>query len=741
MAREEARKPSLEGDRQSSEQQHFSRDYKTLLKQQVLESLEGVFSAMGVANPQDVILGVELKTIRPDQGGDLGFPVFFLAKVLRRNPNDIAQELAQRLSQLHIPYIESFQAVGPYLNMSINYEEYGTHLVREVLEAGPAYGSENIGMGFHYVVDMSSPNIAKPMSVGHLRSTIIGDALSNTMEFLGYRVTKDNHLGDWGTQFGYLMFAIEKYQSINSIDQSPNPITALKDLYVQITAEAKEDESVAQGAREWFLRLEQGDPAARALWQKIAEWSIQEFERVYERLGVTFDVWQGESFYESMLNDAVEYVRQSGAATLSEGAVIVDLRNPYNRLIATWSREIGILLSGLESQENQVDLQTNPWRALQTAYEDGLNRLEDDPESVQALINRLEKGRTKERTAALNFLGILMQEEGGDSEANMTELLSNFFDKKVETAQESIVVRNQEELTGTDLGVQVIRKSDGASLYVTREIATALYREQHMGADGMIYVVGGEQQLYFQQFFELLHRMNHSLAENSHHVWFGMVKGVSVDPETGDMKIEKMSTRKGTTVLLEDVINEAVNRAQKLVDVGDKSKLTETEKIEVATQVAVGALKWNDLKSSPHREIVFNWDEMLSMTGNSAPYVMYSRARALGVLEKAHLEHGAISEINPTHPLERQIVLKIADFPEAVRKVREEFSLAPLAAYLYELAQIYNSLYNELPILNARQGEMLSPNETRTRLALSDTVAQTIENGLRLLGISSPNKM
>lgn len=566
----------------------------------------------------DLLNEIDIKPSPEGVSGDFGFHCAPFARRLKRNPAQIAQELAQQMPVDPNGLLEGYEAVGTYVNAKLNYERFGDLVRNSVFEMGVDYGKERIGTGQRIVIDMSSPNIAKRMSIGHLRSTIIGDSLARIFTHLDFEVIKDNHLGDWGTQFGHLLRAIELWGDEGAIAQ--NPIEELQKLYVRISDAGDPDselykdlskeeaqqraEQVKNEGREWFKKLEQGDPEARAKWQQIVDWSMQEFQKMYDILGVDFNWVRGESYYEDMLLDTIDKIRESGIATDSKGALVVNME------------DVG-------------------------------------------------------------------------------------------------------------LGVAIVQKSDGATLYLTREIATGIHRNDTEHANGMIYVVGEDQKFYFQQFFEILRRMGYPIANQSKHVYFGMIR----------LPEGKMSTRKGRVILLEEVVNEAFDRTRQLVE--DRTHVTSARgKEELVRQVAVGALKWNDLMADPRRSIIFDWDAMLSMDGNSAPYVQYSYARAASLLEGADLKILANARVLPEHETEKTLVKLVAEFPEAVKAAAQGYNPSKIASHIYELAKTFNAFYHELSVLKAESEE-----KKLSRLAITACVAQTIQTGLGLLGIEAPSRM
>jgi len=589
------------------------------------------------------------------------------------NPVDLTKQVAQILKEADVPYIDLLEATGPYLNLCLEMSQFGQAVTDRVLERGSDYGKENLGRGAVVVVDLSSPNIAKRMSYGHLRSTVIGDALANLYRAEGYEVIKDNHLGDWGTQFGKLIVAIKRWGNEEEIIGSQDPIGELQRLYIQFHDESGQEEEkirreykdkitseglesmpelakaveeatqeimarkkIARGnvieetvledgldkivetqldrdAREWFRKLEEGDPEARRLWQLAVDLSIKEFEEMYRILGVEFDVVYGESFYQDMLSQTIEKVKKSGVGQTDQDALIVDMR-------------------------------------------------------------------------------------------------------------------------GKKLGISVIQKSDGASLYMTRDLACALYRQEVMGAQKSIYVVGADQKFYFQQLFEILRRMDQPIGKNSVHVYFGMVS----------LPEGKMSTRKGRVILLRDVIKEGLARAEAILEkVSPRVFADSSLRQETVHAIAIGALKWNDLAEDPRRNIIFNWDKALNLEGYSAPYVQYSAVRAKSILRKATeiVSPSQVGEIKYVFPKngsedEKALVIKLSEYPRAIKGATEADDPSKVARYVYELARIFNGFYVSTPVLKAESTETM-----KSRLKLVASASQVFTNALGVLGIDVPSAM
>ncbi|RMF83772.1 MAG: arginine--tRNA ligase, partial [Nitrospinota bacterium] len=411
----------------------------------------------------------------PDpQMGDYGFPCFSLARHWKKAPAQIAAELAQRLQPT--PLIPTIRPLGPYLNFFLHRPTVIQEVLEEISAQGAAYGQSKEGEGKTVIVEFSSPNIAKPFGVGHLRSTVIGHALHHIYQALGYQTIRINHLGDWGTQFGKLIVAYKTWGKEEVLQA--NPIRVLYDLYVRFHEEAEQNPALEDEARTWFKRLEDGDPEARRIWQWFNELSLKEFQRIYDRLGISFDYYTGESFYNTMLEDLVRRIQEAGLARYSEGALIVDL-TPYN----------------------------------------------------------------------------------------MPPLL--------------------------------LKKRDEATLYATRDLAAAEYRYRTFHFDKMLYVVGADQKLHFQQFFKVLELMGYDWVKRCVHVDFGLVK----------FNDEKMGTRRGNIIFLEEVLDKAVALAQSIIE--EKNPHLE-KKREVAEQVGIGAVIFADLSSRRTKDVQFQWERVLN---------------------------------------------------------------------------------------------------------------------------------
>jgi arginyl-tRNA synthetase len=547
----------------------------------------------------------------PDMG-DLALPCFTLARSLRKSPAQIAQDLVRAVELP--PGIREARAAGPYLNFLLDRPAGFERVLRAVHRLGPAYGRGTQGAGKTVVLEFSSPNIAKHLAIHHLPSAAIGMALYRLYGELGYRCVRINFLGDWGTGFGRLIAAAERY---GVEEPAALTVTDLQDLYVRYSTEAEDNEELQQAARDAGRRLEEGDPHAVALWEAFKAVSLAEFERVYSVLGIEFDLYLPESSYRDKLAPVVERLRRDGIAVESQGALIVPL-----------------------------------------------------------------------------------EEEG--------------------------------------LPPCMVRRSDGASLYATRDIAAAEHRWEQYHFDRSIYVVGGEQTLYFQQLKAVLRRMGDDWADRMEHVSFGMIK--FRDPETGELRLG--STRSGDVVLLEDVLAEALQRARAKV-AENRDRFEEGADLEaLAAQIGIGAVIFSDLSVRRTRDVVFDWDRMLDFEGDTGPYVQYAHARLCSILRKAGREVSEDADAARLALEEEWVLLRhLERFPRAVERATAENEPSVIAGYLLELCADFSSYYSAG--MREPQLRVLCPDEaTRAaRLLLVDAARHVIRKGLALLGIAAPERM
>lgn len=543
--------------------------------------------------------------------GDLSFPCFRLSKSLRKSPAAIAEQL--QTSMPRAEWIAELAAVSGYLNVFVDKLYFVKGTIDAVLGAGDRYGSTDIGNGQKVVIDYSSPNIAKPFHVGHLRSTAIGHALYQMLAFSGYQCIGVNHLGDWGTQFGKLIVAYKMWGNEDEVNSGG--VKELVRLYVKFHEEAETNPSLEDVARSWFLMLEEGDSEATYLWKWFRDLSLQEFQRVYDLMNVSFDSYAGESFY----ND-----------------------------------KMGIVINELLAKQ-------------------------------------------------------LLKEDDG---ARLVDL----------------------EAFG--MPPCLILKKDGSSLYATRDIAAALYRKQTYDSSKIIYVTGGTQSLHFQQWFKVVELMGYEWAASElFHVPFGQVS----------LEGAKIATRKGNVVLLEDIFAQAIEKVAEKIEANNPGL---ENKEEVARQVGVGAIVFSDLSTNRIKDVVFSWDEVLNFDGETGPYVQYTFARASSVMRKA-VEQSLLPEpaawgevweqVNGSHLLEPvtvELLKTLEQFSEKIQQACAKLEPSLVTRYLIDVAQSFNRFYHSCPILKAESVEL-----QRARLAVVQATRTVLANGLRLIGLETPEKM
>ncbi|MGO4939539.1 arginine--tRNA ligase [Fundicoccus sp. Sow4_D5] len=530
--------------------------------------------------------------------GDLAFPVFQLARVFRKAPAQIAADLVTELDQTNF---EAMVAVGPYINVSLKRESVGAALVQEVMAAGSVYGDVNIGEGRNMTIDFSSPNIAKPMSMGHLRSTVIGNAIANIAAKVNYKPVRINHLGDWGTQFGKLIVAYKMWGDDAVI--AADPVKELVKLYVDFHEVAEEKPELEEEARAAFKRLEDGDEEMIRLWTWFKDESLAEFAKVYKMLNIGFDSFNGEAFYNDKMQPIIDELEEKGITTVNEGATIVDL----------------------------------------------------------------------------------------------------------------------EEL---NLPPALIKKSDGATLYVTRDLAAANYRKENYDFAKNVYVVGNEQSAHFKQLKAVLTKLGREWADDIVHVPFGLI--------TLDGK--KLSTRKGKIVLLEEVLKEAVDLALEQITAKNPDLVN---KEEVAHQVGVGAVIFHDLKTERMNSFDFNLADIVQFEGETGPYVQYTYARSKSIIRKYGKEiTGDLANLtfDLTDDYSWEIVKKLIDYPRIIENAIERFEPSQVAKYAVSLAQLFNKYYGNTRILEEND-------QLDARLALVKAMTIVLKDALNLLGIEAPEEM
>ncbi|SHK50022.1 arginine--tRNA ligase [Paramaledivibacter caminithermalis] len=530
--------------------------------------------------------------------GDFAFPCFKLAKIFRKAPNLIAKDINESIEEKDL--FEDIETVGAYINFTINKKTFAKTVIEEVLNKKDMFGASNIGEQKNVIVEFSSPNIAKPFHIGHIRTTVIGSAINNIYKFLGYNAIAINHLGDYGTQFGKLIVAIKAWGDKSIIES--NPIPELLKLYIKFHEEAEKNPQIEDEARMWFKKLEDNDDEATELWQWIRDVSLMEFNRVYDMLGIKFDSFAGESFYSDKMPAVLEEMREKNLMKKSEGAEIVDLE-PYGMPPA------------------------------------------------------------------------------------------------------------------------LITKKDGSTLYITRDIAAAIYRKKHYDFYKNIYVVGSQQNLHFKQWIKIIDLMGYNWAEDCIHVPFGMI---SLEEGT-------MSTRKGRVVFLEDVLNKAVEKTKEIIS--QKNPNLE-DKEKVAKEVGIGAVIFQELANNRIKDYVFSWDRTLNFDGESGPYVQYTHARAASLLRKSQLDYKSNINFGLLKEKEAMDLIRIINkFPDVIVDAARKYEPAVITRYIIDVAQAFNRFYHEHSILV--DDEELQ----KARLALVFACKQTIKNGLKLIGIAAPERM
>jgi arginyl-tRNA synthetase len=574
-------------------------DYKQQISAMVSGLLEGL-SVMDISNMIEVPTNSAM--------GDYSLPCFKLSKLMRKAPQAIAEEIQMKLQAANVAYVARTEAVAGYLNMYLDPLTLAGDVVMTVLNAKDAYGSDTIGAGKTIVIDYSSPNIAKPFHVGHLRSTMIGQAIYKIHEFLGYRCVGINHLGDWGTQFGKQIVAYKRWGNEQEVEQGG--VRELVRLYVKFHEEAEQHPELEEEARAEFVKLEQGDAEAKKLWAWFINVSYKQFNKIYDLLGVSFDSDTGESFYNDKMAEVVQELSNKQLLTEDDGAMIVRL---------------------------------------------------DDYNMPPALII----------------------------------------------------------------------KTDGATLYHTRDITASLYRKRTYDFDKCIYVVDYAQNLHFAQWFKVVELMGYEWAQKLEHVAFGRVS----------MEGGGFSTRKGNAIWLEDVLTQAIEKTLAIIDEKNPNL---PNKEEVARQVGVGAIVFNDLRTNRIKDVIFSWEEILNFEGETGPYVQYTLARACSLFRKTALKYGEASvdlsqvdvDLTELCGPEAQAVLKeIYVFPQRIRLAMEKLEPSFISRYLVDLAQTFNRFYHECPIV-------IDDEQVRNaRLALVQATVTTLRNGLRLIGLAAPEEI
>ena len=543
---------------------------------------------------------------------DFAFETFSLAKKIKTNPQTISSQIADAVNaDENLEFLEKAEVAGPFVNIDLKKKKLYSSVIYDIAKMGDKYGESDINASKVAVIDFSSPNIAKPMGVGHLRSTIIGQALSNIYSKTGYTVINDNHLGDWGTQFGKLLFAYKNWGDEQKIAE--NPIRELKDLYVKFHDLSKDNPEMEDEARALFVKLENGDPELLTLWKKFRDLSVEDFDKMYKKLGVSFDTYIGESFF---IKDAE--------------AAVADC---------------------LEKKVCRIDEETG-----------------------------------------------------------------------------AVVVDGEDENTPSFL----LRKQDGSTLYMSRDLAAIKFRCQTFNPDSILYVVGNEQELNFKQLFSLAKKIGYLSSQvEAKHIGFGMVT----------VGGKKMSTRQGTIIELEELLFQSVEKSKDILKEKNPN-LNEQELAEISEIIGVGAILYNDLRQTKTKSISFDWNKMLDFEGSgSAAYLQYTYVRIQSILRKLTTVFGEIKELEKEEIIfeeksEFELAKKLMMFPKIIVKAQKTDSPHIISTYLEELAPIFNSFYNEISIVKTENEKLRN-----SRVMLCQDTASIIKNGLSLLSIKVPEKM
>ncbi len=564
------------------------------LRQSIAQVLHGELSNFSVEEIKTMI------EIPPNtEMGDYAFPCFRLAKEFRKSPNDIAKDLASKLQPSD--WVASIDSMGGYVNFFVNKKRWAESMIERVMSEKENFGRSDFGQKKNTIIEFSSPNIAKPFHIGHIRTTVIGHSLFKIYDFLGFNALAFNHLGDYGTQFGKLIVAYKKWGNREVIEQ--DPINELLKIYVQFHQEAENDPTMEDEARAWFKKLEDGDAEAYALWEWIREVSLSEFNRVYDLLGIKFDSLDGESFYSDKMPAVIEEMEAKGVLQDSQGAKIVDLE-PYGMPPA------------------------------------------------------------------------------------------------------------------------LIMKKDGSTLYITRDIAAAIYRKNTYDFYKNVYIVGTPQELHFRQWKKVLALMGHEWEKDCIHVQFGTV---SLEDGT-------LSTRHGRVVFLEDVLNKAIEKTKEII----QEKNPNLENIdEVAKQVGVGAIIFQELSNSRIKDYQFSWERTLSFEGETGPYVQYSHARCCSLIEKSGITPTADVnfEILANNSDAMEVVRVLTSFDEVLLRAYHKNEPHHIARFALDLAQAFNKFYHDNHILSADE------DTKKAFIALVEGVRIGLLNSLYLLGMEAPRKM
>ncbi len=569
-------------------------DFKTAVANEILTALKAAFGEVDIA-PEAIAAALE---VPPDTAmGDYAFPCFKLSKALRKSPMMIADALA---GSIHADFIGKVESVKGYLNFFIDKATYAEKVLGLALSQDERYGADDSGAGKTVVLDYSSINIAKRFHIGHLSTTMIGNSLVRLHRFFGWRAVGVNHLGDWGTQFGKMIAAYKRWGDHDTVAAAG--VDEMVKLYVRFNAEAKENPALDDEGRAWFKKIEDGDPEALEIFNWFKSVTLKDAERVYDLLGVKFDSYAGESFYNDKMQPIIDELKAKGLLIEDKGAQIVDLQE--------WGMPPALIL-----------------------------------------------------------------------------------------------------------------RSDGATLYITRDLAAAKYRKDTYNFDKSLYVVAYQQNLHFRQLFKVLELMGYEWYKDCEHVNFGMVSFGG----------ESLSTREGRVVYLDDLLHEAIAKARAIIE--EKSPDLE-DKDEVARQVGLGAVVFFDLYNNRIKDIDFTWERALNFDGETGPYVQYTHARACSVLRKAEgVDRSAPDFAALSDPFSQDVVRLIEQFPDILKSAVNRSEPSMVTRFSVDLAQAFNKFYYENKVM------VDEPGTRAARLLLTDAVRQVLKQALYLIGVEAPERM
>ncbi len=545
----------------------------------------------------------KIETPKDKQNGDLAYPCFNLAKVLKNSPINIANTIKENI--ILDEKVSKVEVVNGFLNFYLNSDNIVNDVLSKIVKEKEAYGSSKEGNGINIIVEYSSPNIAKPFHLGHFRNTVLGKALYDLYETLGYNVIGINHLGDWGRQFGILIEGYNRFKDEYNLEE--NPLEALSDIYVRINKIAKEDEAVMDKARENFKRLEEGDKELTRLWQFFRDVSLKEYNRIYELLGSKFDSYNGEAFYNDKMTEVVDILEKKGVLKDSQGAKVVEV--------------------------------------------------------------------------------------------------------------------------GDNMPPCIVLKSNGSTIYATRDLAAILYRTRTYDFTKCIYITATEQILHFKQVFEVAkYLVDEKYQKGLVHVSYGMIR----------LKTGKMSTREGNVIYINDLINEAIAKSKDIM----LAKNSELENIDdVAKKIGIGALIFNYLKSGKNKDIIFDLDDTLRFDGETGPYVQYTYVRTKSILEKVgfDIDKLNLNEVDYSKLQQKQeieLIKELEKFENTIKKAAQDYEPSILARYLIDVSTAFSRFYNECSVANLDDEKL---KEARSILVYATSIV--IKKGLAILGIECPEKM